>query len=133
MEKEWKSSNLKNFGRNIIPEEWGRPLTLLAWSLMNPKELVGVAKCLIVGKTVRVSQLLIKDEYRQKKGIGSKLLQEIEVICLKNSFHKIRLSTSEKHQNLEFYKKNGYQIEATLKNDAMGLEWYILSKFPLQL
>ena len=132
MRNEWKSVNLENFGYDIPDSEWKYPLIIKAYMVNTSTkecELVGVAKCNIVGKTVRVPQLLVKTNYRKKKGIGTLILYEIEKICKERKLHKVRLSTSEKHQNIPFYLKNGFSIEATLHNDAFGLEWYILSKF----
>ncbi|MHA1227481.1 MAG: GNAT family N-acetyltransferase [Candidatus Hodarchaeales archaeon] len=131
MTREWQSSNLENFGRNISEDEWNSPFTVLLYINREglEEELVGVARCNVVGKTVRLSQLLVKTEYRRHMKIGTQILREIELLCIKNKWHKIRLSTSENHNNLGFYQKNGFKVEATLKNDAFGLEWYILSKF----
>ena len=128
MKKEWLSANLIHFGRDISVEI-SQPLTLTAYDESSPPQLVGVARCLIVGQTLRVSQLLIKEEYRESYGIGSFILKELEELALKHKWHKIRLSTSEKHQNILFYQKNGYAVEATLKDDAFHTTWYILSKF----
>ncbi len=132
MKREWRSSNIVNFGRDIEESEWNQPLTIVAYKGIKndtPPEIIGVARCTIAGNTLRLSQLLIKTEFRAKKGIGTYIIKELEKLCQKNKWHKIRLSTSEKHQNIEFYFKNGFNIEATLENDAFGLKWFILSKF----
>ncbi|MFW9997486.1 MAG: GNAT family N-acetyltransferase [Candidatus Odinarchaeota archaeon] len=132
MEKEWKSSNLENFGRVLAREEFRSPLTLTAWGTGDEQELLGVARCTVMGNTVIVHQLLVKTEKRRKAGIGSALLKEVEQLCIENGWHKIRLSTSEKHANIGFYHKNGYEKETTLHNDAFGLTWFILAKYPLK-
>jgi ribosomal protein S18 acetylase RimI-like enzyme len=88
---------------------------------------VGVGLCLLVGKVLRLSVLLIKEEFRKKGGIGSKILRRIEELAREHKWHKIRLSTI--HQNVPFYQKNGYFIEAELRNDAFNSTWFILSKF----
>ncbi len=132
MKKEWKSSNLENFGRDISDSEWKSPLTIRAYlksGYASNLELVGVARCNIMGRTLRLSQLLVKTKYRKQKHIGTQILSKIEELCKEDKIHKIRLSTSEKHHNIDFYRKNGFSVEATLHNDAFGLEWYILSKF----
>jgi len=128
MDREWKTSNQQVFGREVDPKELGAPVIVLARSVES-KKIVGIASCKIIGQTVRIYQLLTKTEYRFKAGIGTRLLQRIEHLCRKEQWHKIRLSTSEKHQTEEFYKSNGYSIEATLENDAFGWTWYIYSKF----
>ncbi len=129
--KEWESSNMRNFGRTLAPEEFSSPLVLTVWTKNDPRELVGVAMCKIVGKTVRLHQLLVKEEYREKKGIGSFILKKIDDLCREKHWHKVRLSTSDEHSNIDFYLKCGYKIEATLPNDAFGFKWFILAKYPL--
>jgi len=129
MKKEWHTSNLENFGREIDEGEWKHPITVLAYLKPDPKNIAGVAKCNVVGNTLRVSQLLVKTEFRKSHGIGTLIMEKLEELSRKNSWHKIRLSTSENHQNLDFYLKLGFEIEATLRNDAFGSQWYILSKF----
>lgn len=128
LRKEWLSTNLIHFGRDIS-DEINQPLTLTAYDDSSPPQLVGVARCLIVGQTLRVSQLLVKEEFRESHGVGSLIMQKLEELARNHQWHKIRLSTSEKHQNIHFYQKNGYTIEATLKDDAFHSTWFILSKF----
>lgn len=131
LKREWVSSNLENFGRDIDESEWNQPLTVIVYEGTKEieSEIVGVAICTIAGKTLRLSHLLIKTDYRTKKGLGTKLIKELEKYCIKNNWHKIRLSTSEKHQNIGFYQKKGFSVEATLENDAFGWKWFIMSKF----
>ncbi len=128
LKQEWISANLAQFGRDIS-EEMNKPITITAYDESSPPQLVGVGLCLIVGNTLRLTHLLIKDGFRQKKGIGSKIVRRIEELAREHKWHKIRLSTSDKHQNIDFYLKNGYVIEAELMDDAFHSTWYILSKF----
>ncbi|MHA1977162.1 MAG: GNAT family N-acetyltransferase [Candidatus Hodarchaeales archaeon] len=127
---EWLSANLIHFGRDIS-DEISNPLTVVVYNDSAPPQLLAAARCIIMGHTLRVSQLLVIEEYRESYGIGSFILQNLEDLARDNNWHKIRLSTSELHQNIEFYEKNGYAIEATLENDAFQTTWYILSKFIL--
>jgi ribosomal protein S18 acetylase RimI-like enzyme len=127
MKRERTSSDIENFGREISQSEWNRPLTIIVYKEQKDLEIVGVAKCTIIGNTIRLSLLLVKKEHRSKKGIGSRIIMELEKLSQKNQWHKIRLTTI--HQNVEFYKKNGFNIEATLENDVFGLKWFIMSKF----
>ncbi|PWI47899.1 hypothetical protein CEE45_09655 [Candidatus Heimdallarchaeota archaeon B3_Heim] len=124
--EEWLSANLIHFGRDIS-EEINKPLTATVYSDSSPPQLLAAARCFIMGNTLRISQLLVKEEYRGSHGIGSLLLQRLEKLAHKHKWHKIRLSTI--HQNVDFYQKNGYGVEATLENDVFQKTWYILSKF----
>jgi ribosomal protein S18 acetylase RimI-like enzyme len=119
---------MTHFGRDIS-EEINKPLTVIVTDSSSSTELLAAARCIIMGNSLRVSQLLVKEDYRERYGIGSFILQRLEDLAKEHKWHKIRLSTSEKHQNLKFYQKNGYTIEATLNNDAFQTKWYILSKF----
>lgn len=131
LKQEWISANIAQFGRDIS-EEMNKPVTITAYDESSPPQLVGVGRCLIVGKTLRLTHLLIKDGFRQKEGVGSKILRRIEELAQEHKWHKIRLSTSDKHQNISFYQKNGYVIEAELLDDAFHSTWFILSKFITQ-
>ncbi len=126
--REWLSANILHFGRDIS-EEINKPLTVVVRSDSSPPQLVAAARCIIMGNTLRVSQLLVKEDLRKSHGVGSFILKQLEELARHKKWHKIRLSTSKKHQNIEFYKKNGYTVEAKLENDAFQTTWYILSKF----
>ncbi|MHA1993621.1 MAG: GNAT family N-acetyltransferase [Candidatus Hodarchaeales archaeon] len=126
--KEWLSANLVHFGRDIS-DEINQPLTVTVYNKSSPQQLLGAARCIIMGHTLRVSQLLVIEEYRESYGIGTFILQQLEDFARKNNWHKIRLSTSKTHENIDFYQKNGFVVEATLENDAFQTTWYILSKF----
>ncbi|MFX0084365.1 MAG: GNAT family N-acetyltransferase [Candidatus Hodarchaeota archaeon] len=128
LKEQWKSANLLHFGRDISDEF--QPLNIIAFTESTPQKIAGVARCIIMGNTLRVSQLLVREEYRKTQGVGSLILKRLEKLAHENKWHKIRLSTI--HQNLNFYLKNGYSIEATLANDAFNSTWYILSKFIIQ-
>jgi len=128
LKQEWISANLAQFGRDIS-DEMNKPITITAYDESSPPQLMGVGLCLIVGNTLRLTHLLIKEGFRQKRGIGSKIVRRIEELAREHKWHKIRLSTSDKHQNISFYLKQNYIIEAELKDDAFHSTWYILSKF----
>ena len=65
LKKEWVSANVTQFGRDIS-DEINKPLTIMAYDESSPPQLVGVGRCLIVGKTIRLSHLLVKENFRQK-------------------------------------------------------------------
>jgi len=63
-----------------------------------------------------LTDLFVEKEYRFQ-GIGSKLLKALEEKILKYSINKIWTWTAE-YEGLEFYKRQGYEIFAEMKN------WY---------
>ncbi len=74
----------------------------------------------------RIKHLAVAKDY-QGKGVGSVLLKEAEKISKKG---KIEIHVSENEKDaLEFYKKNGYEIEGELKSHYRpGETCYILGK-----
>lgn len=73
-----------------------------------------------------IDWIWVDPRYR-KKGIGIKLLSFLEKEYKKLGSHKINLSTSHKN-NLEFYKKCGFQIEGLRKKDSFKLDFYSFGK-----
>ena len=77
LKEEWVSANIAQFGRDIS-EEMNKPITITAFDESSPPQLVGVGLCLLVGDTLRLTHLLIKEEFRQGGGIGSQILKKVE-------------------------------------------------------
>jgi ribosomal protein S18 acetylase RimI-like enzyme len=57
----------------------------------------------------------------QKRGIGSMLLKEYEIIVKRKGVHEILLSATKK-QNLKFYKKNGYKLVGYIPQNYFGID-----------
>jgi len=77
-------------------------------------------------KRARLKHIAVAKD-AQRKGIGSKLLKEAEKLVEKG---KIEIHASENEKEaLEFYKKNGYEVEGELKSHYRPNETcYILGK-----
>lgn len=56
-----------------------------------------------------LNEMCVKSEL-QGKGIGSKLLKELEVLCNKNNTNRIYLLTAREGKAEAFYKKNGFYV-----------------------
>lgn len=73
---------------------------------------------------IEIEYIIVSVEYR-KKSIGSKLLSEIE----KENIINITLEVSESNvAAINFYKKNGYKIEAKRKNYYGNEDGYLMMK-----
>lgn len=73
---------------------------------------------------IDIEYIIVPVEYR-KKGIGSKLLSEIE----KENINNVTLEVSESNVTaINFYKKNGYKIEAIRKNYYGNEDGYLMMK-----
>lgn len=77
-------------------------------------ELVGGLLGEISDQSLYVSLLAI-DPMHQKSGLGSRLIQEIEKIAVKNQVINLLLSTRS-YQALPFYQKCGFKIYGKLKD-----------------
>ena len=73
---------------------------------------------------VEIEYIIVDEEYR-KRGIGSKLLEEIE----KNNIQNITLEVRESNiEAINFYKKNGFRIETIRKNYYGNENGYLMLK-----
>jgi ribosomal-protein-alanine N-acetyltransferase len=73
---------------------------------------------------IEIEYIIVTEEYR-KNGIGSKLLLEIE----KENINNITLEVRESNITaINFYKKNGYKIEAVRKNYYGNEDGYLMMK-----
>lgn len=73
---------------------------------------------------IEIEYIIVPEEYR-KKGIGSKLLSEIEKEKINNITLEVRVSNV---NAINFYKKNGYKIEAIRKNYYGNEDGYLMMK-----
>lgn len=78
------------------------------------KKLVGGIVADKEYQTIHVSLLVITQDARGLS-IGSKMLQEIETIAKEKGIIHITLTTRS-YQAVDFYKKNGYTVFATLED-----------------
>ena len=63
---------------------------------------------------IHVDDICVKFGYRHK-GLGARLLQEVEDRFISKGYNNINLVTSE-FQATEFYKKCGFEVEVIRKN-----------------
>ena len=73
---------------------------------------------------IEIEYIIVPEEYR-KKGIGTKLLSEIE----KENINNITLEVRESNETaINFYKNNDYKIEAIRKNYYGNEDGYLMMK-----
>lgn len=73
---------------------------------------------------IEIEYIIVQDEYR-KQGIGSKLLNEVEKISVKNITLEVRESNI---AAINFYKKNGFKISTIRKNYYGNENGYLMLK-----
>lgn len=98
------------------------------------KKISGENGAVIAGCLAEVNQwnalyvdiLWVSEEY-QKRGLGSRLLKEVEAIAAENGCTLAHLSTFD-FQAKDFYLKHGYEVFGVLENCPEGHCRYYLKK-----
>ncbi len=73
------------------------------------------------------TELLWVDDSLRADGIGSRLLAQLERMALSKGVYRFKVLTAS-FQALDFYKKNGYEVYATLEDCPPGHTEYSLRK-----
>ena len=80
----------------------------------------------IVGGVGRLGQILVRKE-DGGRGVGSRLLAEVERVCRTLGCHKLRLETAE-YQARSFYEKQGFSLTCTLEDDRFHYALHLMEK-----
>jgi GNAT superfamily N-acetyltransferase len=132
--KQVKKNDVKGFQRREWKKfdrelgfEWKDEEVVLA--AFQGSEVIGTANIKFLGNVAYLERLMVAKTQRGK-GIGSALMEKYEKLACKKGCHKLRVKTAEwMGQNVSFYKKHGFKVEAKLKKDYHNKDWVILSKF----
>jgi ribosomal protein S18 acetylase RimI-like enzyme len=90
-------------------------------------EIAGAVMARIYGwNAMEVSILWVAEKYRGK-GLGKRLMNEVETIAIESNCTLIHLDTFD-FQAPEFYKKLGFEVFGVLENSPTGHNRYYLSK-----
>lgn len=95
-------------------------------AIYEEKELIGGAIGFIRYDWYFLEKLWIKEEYR-RKGIGTKIINEIEKIAKENNALGVRMETWS-FQARGFYEKMGYTVYAIFEDCPPGTIDYFLKK-----
>lgn len=103
------------------------------YSLQNPffrglvyveDDIKGIVVYDLLYDRVEIEYIIVEDKYR-KKGIGSKLIEEIEKSNIKNITLEVRESN---FTAINFYLSNGFRIETIRKNYYGNENGYLMLK-----
>ncbi len=89
-------------------------------------EFIGGVCFLIYEDTLYIDLLAVKEDYKGM-GIGSKLMNYAEQVAIDKEMYSLQLGTAE-FQAKNFYKKLGYSVVSTMKNQPNGYECYTMMK-----
>lgn len=91
------------------------------------KKLIGGIIARKEYQNIHVSMLAVKDDYRSRN-VGSQLLIEVEKIARESDVINLTLTTKS-YQAVEFYKKTGFTVYATLEDMPIkGVTKYYFNK-----
>ena len=135
---------IRKLAKEMITEffskNWGSPQMVISSGIFQCDELDGFAVLdennRIIGLITYIMdqsecEIISLDSLVENKGIGSKLIQEVENIAKKNNVSKIKLvTTNDNVHALAFYQKRGYQL-AELLVDAVDLARNMKPEIPL--
>ena len=93
------------------------------------KLIAGLDACITAFKILYVSTVFVDEEYR-RKGIGARLIREMEKRAAALGVNTIRLDTFN-WQGKEFYEAMGYEAVGHYSNPADGYsEYFFLKRLP---
>ena len=95
---------------------------ILVYELDN--KIIGVLSYLLIYDRVEIEYIVVDTEYK-RKGIGSKLLNAINLDNIKNITLEVRESNKEA---INFYKNNGFDIVTIRKNYYNNEDGYLMIK-----
>ena len=114
---------LQIFNINYDEENYNKDFRNILVYIDNNR-IIGVLSYLLIYDRVEIEYIVVDNEYR-KKGIGSKLLNSINLDGIKNITLEVRDSNKEA---INFYKKNGFNIVTVRKNYYNGEDGYLMIK-----
>lgn len=118
----WDQYDLKHYGKMVEFYECN-----FIFKAEEDKEILGVGYGKYECGVSWIDGLIIDKKYLGK-GIGSKLLNEIEKWSKKTGGHKVILYTGEKWDSRNFYEKNGYKKVADLPDFYFHTDFVMYSK-----
>jgi len=80
-----------------------------------------------------IGQILVGEEGRRRKGIGSALMQHTLRVCFEEQgLHRVQLFVDEGNQGaIAFYRKHGFQVDGFMREahkiDGKFVGWYCMS------
>ena len=114
---------LQIFNINYDEENYNKDFRNILVYIDNNR-IIGVLSYLLIYDRVEIEYIVVDNEYK-RKGIGSKLLNSINLNGIKNITLEVRESNKEA---INFYKKNGFNIVTVRKNYYNGEDGYLMIK-----
>ena len=124
---------------HFFKEHWGSAQMIISTGSYNCDELDGFiyeVEGTIIGLLTYVMhedsvEVISLDSMREGHGIGTKLMQEVELFAIQQGIHKITLiTTNDNLSALKFYQKRGYRIVNVIR-DAVTKAREIKPSIPL--
>jgi ribosomal protein S18 acetylase RimI-like enzyme len=112
---------MKAFNESKIGPYSRRPFTI---SVVSSSKIIAGLVGDIFGPLCNIYDLWVDEQLRQK-GLGSKMIKQIETFAKSRNCKIIQLYTAEFHAR-GFYEKLGYAVMATHPGEFMGHDVYVM-------
>ena len=91
----------------------------------NKNNIIGIGRIHFINQTAQIRYMAVKKSF-WNKGIGSKVIRELEKIASNNKIKKIFLNSRE--NAIEFYQKKGYQTIKRVESSFGDITHYRMEK-----
>jgi ribosomal protein S18 acetylase RimI-like enzyme len=121
--KEWVHADKEHYG-NTPPDLTKYEYTYI---VREDGKIVGAIDVLIDTGVLSIESLLVAQDV-QRRGIGSSLVQKVEIEAKKHNCHKIWIITGADWNAKKLYESLGYTLRAVLPKYFDGKDFVILDK-----
>ena len=91
----------------------------------NKNNILGVGRIHFIKQSAQIRYMAIKKTHRSK-GLGSRIIMNLEQIAYKNKIKKIFLNSRE--NSIVFYQKNGYKVISQIGSPFGNIIHYRMEK-----
>ena len=121
--KDWMGVNIEHFGQTV--KEWKTDNFFLYAS--EKGKPIGYVHFDVQMGVCDVKEIVVKEHYR-RKGVGKKLMKEVETMAKEFSAHIVYLTTGKDWKEKEFYESIGYRKVADLNNHFLNTDFVYMAK-----
>ena len=94
-------------------------------AILSNNKIIAIGRIHFTDNICQIRYMAVKNEF-SRRGLGSKIISELENIAIKNNFRNIFLNSRE--NAIQFYEKNGYLKVKKVKSSFGSIVHYRMEK-----